>query len=147
MNADKKPLFDAYIFALKELDVQEIEGKEHNERIIEYHSKTTLRATEDEIPWCSSFVCWCLEKAAISHTRSARARSYLTWGREILPTDAQIGDIVVLSRNVQNDAEAGHVGFVHFIDQHQLLVLGGNQKNKVGVNFYNRKRVLSIRRI
>ena len=48
--------------ALKEVGVSEIKGGE-NKRILEYHASTTLKAKEDEIPWCSSFVNWCMVQA------------------------------------------------------------------------------------
>ena len=34
---------------------------QRNRRIIEYHSTTTLRATDDETPRCSSFVKWVMK--------------------------------------------------------------------------------------
>lgn len=67
--------------AKAELGVKEIPGKKHNERILEYHKATSLESTEDEVPWCSSFVSWCLEKAGVPSTRNAWARSYLAWGK------------------------------------------------------------------
>ncbi|KKK66354.1 hypothetical protein LCGC14_2964930, partial [marine sediment metagenome] len=40
-------------------------------------------ASEDETPWCSSFVNFCVCEAGynpIKETGSARARSWLSWG-------------------------------------------------------------------
>lgn len=42
--------------AMKELGVRELAGSKHNPRIIEYHKATSLKATQDEVSWCSSFV-------------------------------------------------------------------------------------------
>jgi len=42
--------------AMKEIGQSEIGGSSHNARIIAYHATTTLRASDDETPWCSSFV-------------------------------------------------------------------------------------------
>ena len=53
-------------------------GKQ-NKRIIEYHALTTLAATTDETAWCSSFVNWVLWQAGYVGTRSAAAKSWLTW--------------------------------------------------------------------
>ena len=49
----------------------EIPGKQHNDRIIEYHASTSYKATKDEVPWCSSFTSWVMERAGIRSTRSA----------------------------------------------------------------------------
>lgn len=47
----------------------------HNKRIIEYHAVTTLKATTDETPWCSSFVNWVVKQAGYKGTDSALAKS------------------------------------------------------------------------
>lgn len=60
--------------------VRERPGAEHNPRIVEYHSATLLRATTDEVPWCSSFANWCLLQVFETGTWSAAARSWLAWG-------------------------------------------------------------------
>jgi len=88
--------------AKKERGVKEVVGMNDNPRIIEYHSVTTLRGTEDEIPWCSSFVCWCLQQAGYKHTKSAAAKSYLDYG---LPCDMAIGSIAVLTRKGGNQSD------------------------------------------
>ena len=46
---------------------------QHNARILEYHQTTTLRATDDETPWCSSFVNWVLTQSGRRGTNSAAA--------------------------------------------------------------------------
>lgn len=50
----------AYEIARAEIGVQEIAGVKHNERILQYHQATTLKAEADEVPWCSAFVNWCV---------------------------------------------------------------------------------------
>ncbi len=45
--------------ALAELGVHENSLPGHqNQRIIQYHAATSLKAQTDEVPWCSSFVNW-----------------------------------------------------------------------------------------
>jgi uncharacterized protein (TIGR02594 family) len=127
--------------AANERDVEEVPGEQSNARIIEYHAETTLKATSDEVAWCSAFVCWCLERCGIPSTRSAAARSWLDWG---IPIDKGIqGAIVILSRG-SNPAQ-GHVGFFWSEDLDQVYILGGNQDNKVSVKGYDKKRVLGYR--
>jgi uncharacterized protein (TIGR02594 family) len=134
----------AFDIAMKELGTAEIFGDTHNSRIVEYHAATSLRATSDEVPWCASFVNWCLKKATINGTNSARARSFLTWGVAVSLEEAERGDIVVLSRGT--NVQFGHVGFFAGQEGKSVLVLGGNQSNKVSISPYPLHRILSIRR-
>ena len=127
--------------ALKEIGQKEMAGTKANPRISLYHAITTLRATSDEVSWCSSFVCWVLEKAGVPSTRSAAARSFLTWGQAI--KDPFIGCVVVISRG--GDPTKGHVGFWVAENSEQVFILGGNQDNEVNVRGYDKKRVISYR--
>ncbi len=127
--------------AYEELGVQETAGPEATARVIEYHAVTTLRATSDEVPWCASFVGWCLEKAGIRSTKSAAARSYAQWGYE-LKTPRE-GCIVVLER--KNDPSKGHVGFYISEADGWVNILGGNQNNQVCKQAYPAARVVSYR--
>jgi uncharacterized protein (TIGR02594 family) len=133
-----------YEIALHEIGVQEQSGSKHNPRIIEYHACTSLKATADEIPWCASFVNWCLRVAGIVGTNSARARSFLTWGVPVPITEAQRGDIVVLARG-KNISE-GHVGFYTGRKDNNVLLLGGNQSNRVSISTFPLSTIISIRR-
>lgn len=128
--------------ATGELGVQEIAGAAHNPRIVEYHGVTSLRATDDETPWCASFVGWCLAQAGLAHTGSAAARSYLGWGRPLdRPT---LGCVVVFSRG--SSPTAGHVGFyAGRAPDGRILVLGGNQSNRVSVAPYPAASLLGWR--
>lgn len=133
-----------YEIALHEIGVQEQSGSKHNPRIIEYHQCTSLKATSDEIPWCAAFVNWCLRVAGVVGTNSARARSFLTWGVPVLITEAQRGDIVVLARG-KNISE-GHVGFYTGRKDNNVLLLGGNQSNRVSIATFPLSTIISIRR-
>lgn len=121
--------------------VDEVRGAEHNPRIVEYHQTTSLKATDDETPWCSSFVNWCIERAGIAGTRSAAARSWLRWGRSL--ADPLPGCIVVLRRGT--NPSQGHVGFYVSGDGNRLLLLGGNQGNRVSISSYPKASLLSFR--
>ena len=112
-----------------EIGVKEIAGAEDNPRILEYKKSTPLVAdTHDEVPWCSSFVCWVLEQAGIKSTGSAMARSFLKWGFPV--KDPFPGCVVVLKRG---NPPAGHVGFFKFRKSPGgwVHVLGGNQSDQV----------------
>jgi len=124
-----------------EIGVREIEGSEHNPRVLEYHAMTTLQATTDEIPWCSAYICWVFEKARIPSTKSAMARSWLGWGKGI--EDPYEGCVVVFSRG--DNPKSGHVGIYIKESSKAILVLGGNQRDQVGETFYSKSRLLGYR--
>lgn len=132
-----------YQIALKEIGVSEWSPGE-NPRIIEYHSATTLKATEDEVSWCSSFVCWCMEQSFVPSTRSAAARSWLGWGVET--DDPRIGDVVVLWRE-SRDSWKGHVGFFAGFDGGYIRMLNGNVNDKVTFSNWGKSYLLGYRRL
>lgn len=127
-----------------ELGTKELPGDENNPRILEYHKATSLKATTDEVPWCASFITWCLEHAGYKSTKSAASLSYLTYGTPLLKP--QYGCVVVFYRGLNK----GHIGF--FVGDEKeiesgdfLTVLGGNQGNEVKISKFPRSIVLSYR--
>lgn len=111
-----------------------------NQRIIEYHDATTLHAKEDEIPWCSSFVNWCMEKAGITPTGSAAARSWLNWGKKL---DTPFPGCVCVIRQKQSghdqatgSASGYHVAFWLGEENGRVKLLGGNQSDQVKVSTF-----------
>lgn len=129
--------------AANEKGVSEIRGSLHNDRILEYHQCTSLKATSDEVPWCAAFVNWVLFKSGITGTKSAAARSFLRWGRSVKP---KYGDVVVFWRQSPKSYK-GHVGFFVSRGLFKVKVLGGNQMNRVSVRKYWRFMVLDYRRV
>lgn len=131
--------------ARREIGVKERVGSMHNARIIEYHDATRLHAQEDEVPWCSAFACWVMEKSGIASTRSAAARSWLAWGIDL--AEPRPGCIAVLERKTPSNPNAAHVGFYVGGDlaTENILVLGGNQANQVCIKPYQRTRVMAYR--
>lgn len=133
-----------YEIALKEVGTHEVKGKGHNARILEYHKATSLKATEDEVSWCSAFVNWCLKQAGIIGTGKANARSWLTWGISV-KAHPELGDICVFWR-VDPNGWQGHVGFYAGEDATHIFVLGGNQGDEVCIKKYAKSSLLDIRR-
>jgi len=131
-----------FLIAMHELGIEELPGTQHNRRILEYHSTTRLDATEDEIPWCSSFVNWCVKRSGLDGTNSARARSWVEWGEQIFKP--ALGDVVVFARG--NNPAQGHVGFYAGGTYDYVWVLGGNQSNTVKYSQYDRKKLICFRR-
>ena len=122
--------------------VEEVRGSRHNPRILEYHATTSLQANDDETPWCSSFVNWCIVQCGLKGTNSALARSWATWQA---PLDApREGCIVVLSRTA--NPAFGHVAF--YAGERpgsRVLLLGGNQGDQVAYSTYPKSRIISMR--
>lgn len=130
-----------YEIAKQEVGAKEVPGPQHNKRILEYHATTTLKATTDEVSWCSSFVNWCVTQAGLKGTDSAAARSWLKWGT---PVDTpREGDIVIFSRG--SNPQSGHVGFYIETIGETIKVLGGNQGDQVKVSNYLKSNVLGYR--
>jgi uncharacterized protein (TIGR02594 family) len=122
--------------AIAELGVHEdSDAGEHNERIVEYHQTTTLKATTDETPWCSSFVNWVMKQAGKTGTNNALARSWLDWGQEI--TTPTPGAVVVIKKKTPGFTQATgsstgfHVGFFVSLSPSHIRILGGNQGDQV----------------
>ncbi len=133
-----------YQIALREMEtgVDEIPGAlAHNPRIVEYHAATSLSATDDETPWCSSFANWCMMKASQDRTNSAAARSWLNWGVKL--EAPRKGCVVVFSR--PPSPSSGHVAFFEEIRGERIFVLGGNQSNQVSIASYPDSRLLAYR--
>jgi len=133
--------------AASQLGVKEITGPEHNPQIIEYAQYTGINGiTNDEIPWCSTFVNWCAKKAGLKYSGKATARSWVHIGTGV--NDPIPGDIVVFWREHIHSWK-GHVGiFMGFnATGTKVFCLGGNQNNEVNIREYNVEKVLSYRRI
>lgn len=126
--------------AEKELGQHEVAGPKANPRILEYHKATTLKATSDEVPWCSSFVCWVMQEAGFKTTRSAAARSWENWGISL--KKPEFGCVVVLKRGTGSQ---GHVGFYVGEGSDHVKVLGGNQGDRVSIANLNKSNVIAYR--
>lgn len=146
MDTNSRKQMQMFLVAVGEKGIAEIPGPKSNDRIIEYDSCTTLRATSDEIPWCSAFINWCAKKAGAKGTGSALARSWLVWGIDVTNQPMQ-GDLVILERG--NDGISGHVGFLAetpSVINPWIKVLGGNQNNMVCIESFSKLKVLGYRR-
>lgn len=124
----------------------------HNPRIVEYHQTTTLKATTDEIAWCSAFVNWVITKFGRKGTNSALAKSWLKWeGGNVVPLSGpEPGDIVIVGKRVQGiePSPATHVGFYLRTYAGGIVILGGNQSGRVKESNFSTKEyeVLGYRR-
>lgn len=144
----------AYDLASRFIGLKDVRGPVHNAHVLAMLRLDVPSVQDDETPWCSAFlnyVCWLLR---LPRSKSLLARSWLSVGLPISPSEASVGyDVVVLSRGplpqpgpLELDAP-GHVGFFSFSDLRDVYVLGGNQGDQVSVAPYVRERVLGVRRL
>lgn len=105
----------------------------------------------DETAWCSAFLNGMAWELRLPRSKSAAARSWLTVGRPIELLEAQVGDVVIFNRGGNPNASVldspGHVGLFAGWDHENLLILGGNQGNNVGVSAFKIDDVLGVRRL
>lgn len=124
--------------------IKEVAGSGDNPRIVEYLRSTDLdseSARNDETPWCSAFVNWCVEQSGEKGTNSAWARSWLKWGKE---TDMPIKGCIAVFKRPPNPS-SGHVAFFVSQTNTHVKVLGGNQSDSVCIAEYSADRLLSYR--
>ena len=90
---------------------------------------------------------WVCAQAKVKGTNSAAARSWLTWGEEVLTP--VVGDIVVLQRGASKSQ--GHVGFYEGksaqLNLGLVKVFAGNQGDSVCSQWMQEAHVLGYRRI
>lgn len=93
--------------------------------------------------WCAAFTNAVLYANGIKGTGAVNARSFLEWGKGT--TTPKPGDIVVLWRGNPQGWQ-GHVGFFKGFDANgNVLILGGNQGDKVSIEAFAASRVLGFR--
>lgn len=127
------------------LGLREIHGPHHAEEIVEWWQDVGAPwFTDDETPWCGAFVGGVLHEAGFPVAEEApRARAWLRYGQHV--HGPAVGAIVVFWRGHPESAN-GHVGFVAGRDEAgRLMVLGGNQGDRVSIAPFTRSRVLGYR--
>lgn len=124
----------------KYLGVTETPGPKTTPIIGEWLRKLRAWWSDDETPWCGTFVGAVLTQAGCELPRHwYRARAWLDWGLRL--TEPALGCVVVYERG-----GGGHVGFVTGWDQNgRILTLGGNQGNRVSIAPFDSWRVLGYR--
>lgn len=134
--------------AYSQLGVREIPGRTNNPTIVDYHGVTHAGKAPDEVPWCSSFVCWCFEHEGITSTRDKSSQSWRTW-KGACPLG--YGCVGVIRNPIRRNR--GHVGFVvgYYHDPDRparppmIVLLGGNQGNEVSIRAYPIRRFVAFR--
>lgn len=128
--------------AFEEMGTEEFSGPASNPEVEKYHDSVLDDDTPDDVPWCSSFVNWCVAAAGYEPTDSRSARSWLGWGKRLVVP--LYGCVVVLWRESPTSWK-GHVGFYLGEDADCVFLLSGNQQNEVNISRYPKSRVLEYR--
>lgn len=118
--------------------VAEVPGPKNSPVIQSWLHKLRAWWVDDETPWCGVFVAACMDTVGIKLPKLwMRAKSWAEWGTRL---SAPVpGCVVVLERQ-----GGGHVGFVVGRSaKGDLMVLGGNQGNRVSIAPFERSRVVA----
>lgn len=140
----------------------EVPGAADNPQVLAFLRLDVVWPASDEVAWCSGFVNYVvrlLEPAAravgvnLPRSRSLLARSWLTIGRSVPLDQARRGwDLVILKQSAADPGPEvlsfrGHIGFYVSHGGGRVLLLGGNQSNRVRESDYPVELVLDVRRI
>ena len=128
------------IEARRHIGLEEIPGERNSSVILSWLDALRAWWHDDETPWCGTFVAHCFQFVGYSVPKGwMRALDWAEWGRAL--EAPMVGCVAVLKRD-----GGGHVGFVVGQDpKGNLLILGGNQGNKVSIAAFPRYRVVAYR--
>lgn len=130
--------------ARKYLGQAEIKGPHHNPHVLKWWKDIGAPFKDDETAWCGAFVGGVLSETGIDPV--AGGASARNWLRLKVHLDKPAyGSIVIFWRGDRQGA-SGHVGFVVGRDKSgNLMVLGGNQGDRVSIKPFSTDRVLGYR--
>lgn len=148
----------AYRIAERFVGMGEVPGRESNPAILAMLRLDAQWPEGDEVPWCSAFANYIAWLLRLPRSKSLRARSWLQVGQPVTLDQARCGfDVVILNRAGAtpdpNVIDApGHVGFYAGRESGSagddyVLILGGNQSDRVSVARYDAARILGLRRL
>lgn len=122
------------------LGIEETPGKETTPIVRRWLIELGAWWRDDETPWCGTFVGAVMREAGAPIPKHYyRARAWLDWGTAL--KQPALGCVAVFERR-----GGGHVGLVVGRNElDYLLVLGGNQSNKVCIASFSPDRVLGYR--
>ena len=145
MNYNKKLLQ----LAEKEIGIKEIKGKRENPRIRTYHKHSTIendKEMSENVPWCSSFICFLVERAGLQSTDNKMARSWERMDFKKTTKHPLPGDIVTFWRKSKRSG-FGHVGMYLKRTKNYVYILGGNQSDAVNIKRFSRAKMTGIWRV
>ncbi len=120
------------------IGLHEIKGRRHNKTILSWLKRLRAWWSDDETPWCGSFVAEMLTESGryvVKHWY--RAKAWANAAEMTRLNSPAYGCIVVFSRR-----GGGHVGFVVGKQGNKICVLGGNQNDEVNIKAFGKRRVV-----
>ncbi|MDY7026538.1 MAG: TIGR02594 family protein [Pseudomonadota bacterium] len=125
------------IEAKQYIGLAEIKGAQHNPIILGWLRKLKAWWTDDETPWCGTFIAAVLVRTSRGTPKHwYRAKAYLKWGTKL--GRPAYGSIAVKSRK-----GGGHVFFVAGeTPDGDIVGLGGNQGDKVSLARFSREDII-----
>ncbi len=93
--------------------------------------------------WCAAFVNWCLGEAGAPRLGYATADSWLKFGTPV--AHPVYGCIVVIKPSKDTGSTTGHVAFYVEHQGTKVMMLGGNQNDRVWIDGYEESRLLGYR--
>lgn len=134
----------------QERSVVEIPGSKHNPVILGFWKAIGINwGTTDEIAWCAAFVGAVLKEAGMPYLSTGMARNYQDYVRVLkkgkILQQPCYGCIVVMWTGSLKGT-TGHIGFCVGVQKGKpdsIMVLAGNQGNKVGIDPFSKSKVLA----
>lgn len=124
--------------AYRHRGMREVPGKKHNPRIILWLKTLKAWWSDDDAPWCGTFVMMMFLLAGVKGPKAwYRALAWATWGISVTP---RIGAVMIKSRK-----GGGHVFFYAGETKTHYLGLGGNQSNCVNVTPFLKGDIIGCR--
>lgn len=132
--------------ALRYIGIKEVKGSIDNPVIMAMLKLDADWPEHDEVPWCSAFGNWICWNLGLSRSGDLMARSWMYVGNHVDLHMAQPGmDIAVLSRG--NNPKWGHFGFFYEYRGQEIGLVGGNQGDSVGLDYFDIDRLVAVRRL
>jgi uncharacterized protein (TIGR02594 family) len=133
--------------ARRHMGLREVKGAGTNQTIARWLDRLKAAWRDDETPWCSTFVAWCIAATLPDEplpTNPFGARNWLKWGNGLL--EPAPGAVAVFWRGSRAGYQ-GHVGF--YVGERRsdgaIRVLGGNQSDAVNETWIAKDRLLGFR--
>jgi uncharacterized protein (TIGR02594 family) len=118
-----------------------------NPKIEQYHKTGGLISARDDIPWCASFVNYCLVQAGMKRSGNssygpAGALSFNSYGVVVTPRYGAIA-LIKTGSSTGFSNSGYHVGFVNKVNSDGTVsILGGNQSDSVKLSNFKASNVV-----
>lgn len=142
----------AFVLALSQTYVEELPTNEKNHPMILYYFANIGHkwVQNDEYAWCAAAMNSWLKDSGYESFSKLNAKHFLKLPS--IPDDPVMGkDIAIFHRQIEKygrgpDNPYGHVAWYVCEDETKIIVLGGNQYNKVCVRDYPKENLVGYRR-